>query len=270
MIICNFTKKKFVSNMKKNHPLIIAHRGESFDAPENTLASINLAWNRNDDAVEIDIHLSKDNKIIVIHDANTKRTAGPNKKISKMTLKEIKNLDAGSWKNNKWKNEKIPTLKEVLITVPENKKLIIEIKSGIKIIPFLKDEILKSKLANCFHQIEFISFSYSTITEIKKNFPKHNALYLVNLDYTWYNKIFSPPVEKLIAKVKKGNLNGLDVWAGNLLTERFADKVKTNGLLLYVWTVNNIEKAKKLVNLKIDGITTDKAWQLKKELYKIL
>ena len=86
--------------------LIIAHRGESFDAPENTLASINLAWERGAGAVEIDVHLSKDNQIVVIHDSNTKRVGAKNKKVSKQTLSELKKLDIGSWKNVKWKDEK--------------------------------------------------------------------------------------------------------------------------------------------------------------------
>ena len=116
--------------IRKTEPIIIAHRGESYDAPENTLASINLAWQRNDDAVEVDVHLTKDNRIVVIHDPNTKRITGQNKKIKNSTLTELQTLDFGSWKAEKWKDEKIPTIDEVLQTVPVNKKIIIEIKSG--------------------------------------------------------------------------------------------------------------------------------------------
>jgi len=250
----------------KEKPLIIAHRGESFDAPENTLASINLAWERNAEAVEIDVHLSKDNKVVVIHDTKTKRTTGYNKKISRQTLSELKNLDAGSWKDKKWSDEKIPTLREVLETVPENKKLIIEIKSNKIIIPFLKEDISSSKLTTS--QIEFISFNYKTIVETKKIFPKHIALYLVDLDYTWYTRLKSPSVERLIKKVRNGNLDGLDVWAGKLLSEQFVSKVKSAGLLLYVWTVDNPQLARKLVRWNVDGITTNKAQWLSAELEK--
>ncbi len=251
--------------MEKQKTLIIAHRGESFDAPENTLASINLAWERNADAVEIDIHLSKDNQIIVMHDSNTKRTATKNKEISEQTLKELKELDAGSWKDKKWVNEKIPTLKEVLNTVPPNKRLIIEIKSDEKIISYLKEEIQNSALST--NQIEFISFNYSTIVKTKKSFPEYATLYLVDLDYKWYTKIISPSVKKLITKVKEGNLDGLNVWAGKLLTKKFADKVKSAGLLLYVWTVDDPTHARKLVNWGIDAITTNKAQWLSSKLF---
>jgi glycerophosphoryl diester phosphodiesterase len=247
--------------------LIIAHRGESLDAPENTLGSINLAWQQGAEAVEIDVHLSKDNHVVVIHDFNTKRVGDRNKKTSNQILLELKELDIGSWKNEKWKNEKIPTLKEVLQTVPNKKKIIIEIKSDKKILPFIKDDIKNSKLQA--EQIEFISFSYSTIVETKKLFPQNISLYLVDLDYTWYTKLISPPVEKLIAKVKNGNLDGLNVWAGNLLTKEFVHKVKTANLFLYCWTVNNPKQALKLIDWGIDGITTDRAYWLKNELIKL-
>ncbi|MCP5061440.1 MAG: glycerophosphodiester phosphodiesterase [Ignavibacteriae bacterium] len=247
-----------------NKTLIIAHRGESYDAPENTLASINLAWERGAEAVEIDVHLSKDNKVVVIHDPNTKRVGAKNKKVKQQTLSELKELDVGSWKNEKYKDEKIPTLKEVLETIPSKKKLIIEIKSSNNILPFLKDDIKNSDLRT--DQIEFISFSFSTVVETKKLFPRNNVLYLVDLDYTWYIRLISPSVKKLITKVKEANLDGLNVWAGKLLTKEFAQKIKSADLLLYTWTVNNPQHAQSLIDWGIDGITTDRAQWLKTKL----
>src|SRR5262245_4724666 len=93
---------------------IVAHRGASYDAPENTLASLKLAWEQKADASEFDVFLSKDGKIVVIHDADTKRTAGVDKKVVSQTLDELRALDVGSWKNAKFKGEKIPTLDEML------------------------------------------------------------------------------------------------------------------------------------------------------------
>ncbi|MEE9431728.1 MAG: glycerophosphodiester phosphodiesterase [Melioribacteraceae bacterium] len=243
---------------------IIAHRGESFDAPENTLASINLAWERGAEAVEVDVHLSKDNHVVVIHDYNTKRVGNRNKKVSKQTLSELKELEIGSWKNKKWKDEKIPTLKEVLATVPSDRKIIIEIKSDEEVLPFLKKGVQESGLKNI--RVEFISFNYSTIVAAKKTFPKNNCLYLVDLDYTWYTRLISPSVEKIIAKTKEGNLDGINVWAGKLLTKQFAEKVKAADLLLYTWTVNNPQQTRQLIQWQVDGITTDKAQWLKNEI----
>ncbi len=78
---------------------IIAHRGASHDAPENTLAAVNLGWKRNADAVEVDVYLSKDNRIVAIHDKNTKRTTGHDGLVKEMTWSELQKLDAGNWKN---------------------------------------------------------------------------------------------------------------------------------------------------------------------------
>ena len=72
---------------------IIGHRGASRDAPENTLASVNLAWKRNADAVEIDVYLSKDGHIVVVHDETTKRYGGPDRKIADQTLADLKKLE---------------------------------------------------------------------------------------------------------------------------------------------------------------------------------
>ena len=86
---------------------IIAHRGASYDAPENTVAAFKLGWKQNADAVELDIWLSKDGKIVCLHDDNTKRTAGVDKAVADQTLAELRMLDAGSLKGTKWKGEKL-------------------------------------------------------------------------------------------------------------------------------------------------------------------
>ena len=89
---------------------IIAHRGASHLAPENTLASVELAWKRGADAVEIDIWLTKDGRIVAIHDEDTERTTGRKWVIADHTLAELRRLDAGSWKDESYAGEPIPIL----------------------------------------------------------------------------------------------------------------------------------------------------------------
>ncbi|MGB5892799.1 MAG: glycerophosphodiester phosphodiesterase family protein, partial [Ignavibacteriaceae bacterium] len=123
--------------MQNKKFLIIAHRGESYDAPENTFASINLAWERDADAVEIDVQLTKDEKIVLIHDKTTLRTGGKYKRIAQNNYVELLKIDVGKFKGAKWKNERIPLLDKVIDTIPKNKILFIEIKSDKRIIkPF--------------------------------------------------------------------------------------------------------------------------------------
>ena len=80
---------------------IIAHRGSSYDAPENTLPAVNLAWSQNSDAVEVDVHLTKDNYLVVIHDNDTERTGGIKKRIRETNLIDLQNIDVGNWKEIK-------------------------------------------------------------------------------------------------------------------------------------------------------------------------
>jgi len=247
-----------------NKKLIIAHRGESFIAPENTLSSINLAWENGVEAVEVDVRLSKDNQVVVIHDSNTWRVSRKLKWISNTELKELKSIDIGKLKNSKFKGEKIPTLHEVLSTVPKGGKIIIEIKSGRRIIPFLKTVINKSMLKP--DQIEIISFNFKTLIEVRKQLSQYSIYWIRELDYYWISRIFRPSINRIISKTIKYNLNGLDLWTGRMLDKDVVKKIKSADLKLYIWTVNKPKKAKSLFDMGVDGITTDRAGWIKDQL----
>jgi len=244
--------------MDKSQKTLIAHRGESFDAPENTLASINLAWERGAKSVEIDVHLTKDKQIVVIHDNNTLRVSGIKKIIKNSTLDELKLLDIGSFKGEQWKNERIPTLTEVLRTVPEHGKLIIEIKSKeLILLNKLKYELSVSGLK--FFQIMMIDFDLKTLAKAKQLIPNYKMLWLMSLDYFWPWWLYSVSQRKLIQKLELFNLDGVDVWAGKLLTKAFIQNLKDAGFLIYTWTVDDPEQARTLLDFGIDGITTNRA-----------
>ena len=101
---------------------IIAHRGFSARAPENTLGSFELAWKNQTDACELDVYLTADGKTAVIHDKDTRRTAGVNLDVAKSKQAELTALDAGSWKGKEWAKQKIPTLEQALATMPKGKQ----------------------------------------------------------------------------------------------------------------------------------------------------
>lgn len=250
--------------LKMHKQFIIAHRGESYIAPENTLSSINLAWENGVDAVEVDIRLTKDNQIVVIHDPHTWRTSRKFRWISNTDLKDLKSLDVGKYKNIKYTGERIPTLQEVLSTVPNGKKILVEIKSDRKIIPFLKDLIAEFSFQT--EQIDLISFNLKTVVEYKRHFPNHLVLWIRSLDYYWIRKFFRPSINRIISKAIKYNIHGLDLWAGQMINPELIRKVKMAGLKLYVWTVNNPKKAKNLFDMGVDGITTDRVKWLKNRL----
>lgn len=241
---------------------IVGHRGASFDAPENTLASIKLAWEQKADAAEFDVYLSKDGKIVVIHDADTKRTAGAEKKVVEQTLEELRKLDAGKWKGAKFVGEKIPTLDEVLATVPAGKRVFIEVKCGVEIVPELDRVIKASKLKP--EQTCVISFSADVIAATKKARPDLPCYWIVSLTTKKPRT-----AEELIAKAKEIKADGLDLSATSaVLDAAFGKKVKDAGLKLYVWTVDDMDLAKKMLAVGVESITTNKPGWLREQLAK--
>jgi len=246
---------------------IIAHRGESYIAPENSLAAINLAWKNGAKAVEIDIQLTGDGNVVVIHDKHTGRVADRKYTIAKSNLETIKSVDIGIKKAEEYKGEKIPTLSEVLETVPNNAKLIIEIKCGNEIIRPLKTLVLNSNIR--INQIEFISFNLKVVSKIKEQLPLYKALWLLDLDYYWPHWLLRIRPNKIIKIVAKNKLDGVNVWAGKVINKSFVKAFKERGLHLYTWTVNDIEFANALLSMGVNAITTDRAAWLCKRINEI-
>ena len=241
---------------------IVGHRGASFDAPENTVAAIKLAWEQKADASEFDIYLTKDGQIVVIHDATAKRTAGSDVKVSETTLAELRKLDAGAWKGAKFAGEKLPTLAEMLATVPPGKRVFIEVKCGPEVVPELGRVLKAAKLKPA--QTCVISFDAAVIAATKKARPDLPALWLVSL-----NARKPRTAEELIAKAKEINADGLDLSATPaVLDEAFGKKVKAAGLKLCVWTVNDVDLARKMIAAGAESITTDKPAWLREQLAK--
>lgn len=244
---------------------IIAHRGASHDAPENTLAAIRLAWRQQADAVEIDIHLSADDQIVVIHDDTTARTAGGgDRRVAELTLAELKQLDAGLWKAPQFAGERIPTLGEVLATIPDGKRLFIEIKAGAEILPVLVRELQTRRAIRA--QAAIIGFNHDCVAQAKKLLPEHKVYWVVQLGPDKRTRQVDAPADELIQKVRAAHLDGLNVGNSPALDPAFVNDVKRAGLELFVWTVNNLEKAREYRGLGVNGITTDRPGELRKSM----
>jgi glycerophosphoryl diester phosphodiesterase len=241
---------------------IIAHRGASHDAPENTLAAIHLAWKQNADAVEMDVHASKDGHVVVIHDANTRKTAGVRRKVASQTLAELQALDVGNWKAPKWKGERIPTLADVLATVPPRKRLFVEIKCGPVCLPRFAEDVRASGLQS--DQVVPIGFALDTMSELKRICPELTVCWVAEFKRTLRG--WKPLAEQLIAQARKAGLDGLDLSGRGPVDRTFADKVHAAGLQLYIWTVDSPERARELFDAGVDGITTNRPGWLRDQL----
>jgi len=245
---------------------VMAHRGASKDAPENTLASTRLAYEQGADGVECDLYRTSDGKIAVIHDVSTKRTTGIEGNVEKMTLAEVQALDAGSWMDKKFAGEKIPSFDELLNAVPDGRKLMVELKGGEELISPMKESL--TRVQKKTEQIMFISFKYPALKAVKKEFPQHQALLLAS--YTIDKTTGKPKMEldEAIQKCKDGGLDGLSLSMSWPIDAAFVKKVHDAGLKLSVWTVNDAEKAKQLVAAGADIICTDKPAVISQALKK--
>ncbi len=240
---------------------IIAHRGASYLAPENSMSAVMLGWEKGAD-VEVDVYLSKDNRIVVIHDKTTKRTGDKDLAISETGWEELRTVDVGRFKSEEFAGERIPLLEEVVATIPAGRKLYVEIKCGQEVLPFLEEVIEASGKGG---EIVIIAFDFDTIVAAKKRMPDIGAYWLKGTERDKVTKKYIGHGVGLVEKVKAAGLDGLDVhYAG--VTREFAEAVKDAGLGLYVWTVDDPEDAALLIELGVDGITTNRPGWLEGKL----
>ena len=238
---------------------IVAHRGASFDAPENTLAAFRLAWKQGADAIEGDFLLTKDEKVVCHHDSDLQRTANDPREVAEMTLAELRQLDVGSWKHPRFAGERIPTLTEVLALVGPGKRLFLEIKCGPEIIGPLGRTLAQTALSA--DQIVIISFDKEVIRLCRKHLPAHRANWLTdykeNLRGRW-----EPSSAEVMQTLQQIDASGLGTEADpDRVTTALVAKIRDAGLQFHCWTVNGAALARHFQALGVDSITTDRpAW----------
>ncbi|MCZ2342794.1 MAG: glycerophosphodiester phosphodiesterase [Bacteroidales bacterium] len=244
---------------------IIAHRGASHDAPENTVAAIRLAWKQKADLSEFDIYLTRDGQLAVIHDKDTKRTApGSALVVAQSTMAELRKLDVGKWKDAQYTGERIPTLAEMLAAVPPGKGVFIEVKCGPEAVPAILRALDEAKLPAALTPV--ICFNADVIAAVKKARPDLPAYWLVGLKPKKGQK--PPTAASVVQKAQAIHADGVDLSASPALDAEYAKVIRAAGLKLYVWTVNDLPTAKRMVELGVDGITTDRPAWLREQLAK--
>lgn len=242
----------------------VAHRGASHDAPENTLAAFDLAWQQGADAIEGDFYLTNDNAIVCIHDKTTKRLANSDLVVAESSLEQLKELDVGSWKDPKWRGEKIPTIKEVLATVPNGKKIFIEIKCGPEIVPVLKKSLSVSELSS--DQTVVISFDQEVIRQVKRQIPQIKAFWLTGFRKNEDTGEWTPTLDTIHEILSDIKADGLDCRAGEVVTSSFVKSLKDAHLEMHVWTVDDPDEAQRLKDIGVQSITTNRPGWLKEQL----
>lgn len=245
---------------------IVAHRGASTDAPENTLSSFQLAWQRGADAIEGDFYLTRDGHIVTIHDKTTRRTANRDLAVASSTLAQLKELDLGSWKSSQYRGERIPTLPEVLAIVKKGKRIFIEIKCGPEIVPRLNEVLTRSGLAP--DQTVVIAFDQRVIAAVKKQIPRIKAYWLVGYRRDEKTGVWTPSVDEVLATLAAINADGLDTQDNReVVNQAFVKRLRAAGMGFHVWTVDDAATARYYKQLGVDSITTNRPRALRTWLF---
>ncbi len=231
--------------------LKIGHRGASGYEPENTLRSFKKAINLGAEMIECDAHLSKDNQVVIIHDATVNRTTNGRGKISQLTLKEIKKLDAG-------KGEVIPILEEVINIIKGKCDLNVEIKEtkvAIKVAKtIIKEKFLENSMISSNHPKSLLSIK--TINpDIKTALVFYSTK--TNLGQVLFDLLallFLPITKKIIIKkAKKAQVKVINLGKP-LATKGMIKVLHQNGFLVNVWTVNKIKEIERFKKKGVNGI----------------
>ena len=224
--------------------LVIAHRGGAGLAPENTLAAFNKAIELNADYFELDVMISNDDSLVIMHDGTVNRTTNGTGTVSSMSYSQLRELDAGSWFGAEFTGEKIPTLWESLMLAknsPNGIGVVVEIKTSASSVPSkIVDMIQKAKMVD---RVVVSSFNLAQITEVKTLDPTIPVQLFASITYSHIDQVVA--------------INGDWVGSGGTITQDLLDYAHSQGIYFNAWTLNSASTMLPAIDLGVDGITTD-------------
>ena len=236
----------FTDLLDPARPIIIAHRGASSSAPENTLAAFSLAVEQGARAIELDVQMSADGHPVIIHDSTLARTTNGTGHVWEKTLAELRRLDAGSWLSPRFAGEQIPTLEEVVAWANGRIALAIEIKNEHHWYRGIEASITGLlERHGAVEEHEVFSFDHLCVQRIKAREPR----LLTGVCYV------ADPVDH-VALAATANSTVLHPLFHYLRDDTVRD-VHAANLLLFPWTANATEDIRQMAVLGVDGIVTD-------------
>lgn len=231
---------------------IIAHRGASYAAPENTLTSFRLGLAHGADGIELDIRLSADGLVVVMHDADTGRTADKKYAVCDTPYSVLGGLDAGGWKRAEYRGERIPLLSDVLDILPEDREIYIEIKCGAEIIEPLAEVL--SKYDGMSGRAVLFGFDYEVLCLVSAEFPAYRCLWIGEFGYNIPKT--ADMYDKALQMVLDGGFAGFSTKSDHKhVTEM---KNRLGGMMLNVWTVDSAQDAQFYRGLEISSLSTNR------------
>jgi glycerophosphoryl diester phosphodiesterase len=231
-------------------PAVFAHRGASAHAPENTLAAFELALEQGCDGIELDVMLTADRHIVVIHDSTLQRTTGIQGQVSALPLETIKRLDAGSFFDVQFKNERVPTLDETLEFLGHRTVINIELKNYESLRDDLPERVAETIRKHALHaNILFSSFNPLALRKIKRQLPLAPlALLALPGRSGWWARSWPG---RLVVPYDAIHPEYHDINAS------FVDRFHRVSKRVHAYTVNAENVMQRLFALQVDGIFTD-------------
>ncbi|MCM3399991.1 glycerophosphodiester phosphodiesterase [Oceanobacillus profundus] len=246
-----FAVPVFASN-GKSEMVNVAHRGASGHAPENTMAAFEKAFEMKADFIEIDVQMTRDGRLVAIHDTTVNRTTNGNGFVGDYTLEEIQQLDAGSWFGEEFAGERVPTFEEIIDEYRGKIGILIELKSP-ELYPGMEEKVAEALIERNMHKpsngkIIIQSFNHESVQLSKQLLP--NIPHGVLAGLTWAD-VTDEQLAQFATYADFFNPNM------NIVTEDLVDRVHLAGMEIYAYTVRTQEQADNLFELEVDGIITD-------------
>ena len=236
---------------------LIAHRGESIDAPENTLPAYKTAVERGF-GFECDVYLSSDGKVFTFHDRDLKRTTdGANtNKCADVAWPDLEMVDVGNWgkwKDSAFKGTRPALLEEVLALARDGRWIYVEVKPGLEIVPAIKEVFAKQKKATPKNTL-FISFNEESCKALKEQMPEYKVMWLVSPKPE--NGFAS--AEAVVAKLRELGVDGVDCcYRPGVVTAEYVREIRKAGFEFHVWTVDDLADTIEAFNRGIQTVTTN-------------
>lgn len=245
-----------------HRPLIIAHRGASANAPENTLIAYLLSFMQGADGIEVDLRLTADDQLVAVHDEDLKRTGGSSLKVASTPLEKLRTIDVG---RSKERRALIPVFHEVAELIPEGKLLYLDVKADQECVPALVRELKKCRLKT--DQIRLTSRSPELLRVFQEVLPQYPRHLQVDRQWTDRRKRWMPEASMLTAVAKTVDAVGISVDAHSYTEEPgLREGLQESGIGIHIFTVNRAPSAQRLADTGVQSIETDYPGHLVKNL----
>lgn len=233
-------------------PRIIAHRGASHDAPQNTFAAFTLAFSMGADGIEGDFHLTRDGRLVCIHDFDTAAVSDRHRIIADTDLAELRRIDVGSRFAPGCAPQSIPTLEEVIALLPPGKHLVAELKIGPHIVDPLVHVLMRRAMS--LDRLTIISFNDDTLTEVRRRLPAARTHLLRGY------RNGAPTADQVADDIARVGATGFGSAAQtHHFNDAFVALLRERGVHeFHVWVANDIATADYYRRLGAWGITTDR------------